>query len=465
MTVLAEDTRVSYACNGSTTEFSITFKCFSKDDIKVVHVASDGTETVLTETTHYSISGNLATGGKVTTVSTYASGVTILIMLDISLDQETDLPYGGSYTSVSVETMADKLTKICQQLSEKIGREIKFKASSTETDIEIDDLVANKVLIVNSTGDGLEMGATATEISSAQTYAEAASAAQTNAETAQGFSEDAKDLAQAAQVLASASADAAAASAAGVNLPSIEEGDANKILQVLDDETGYELKTLADAGAAADITSMTGLDDGGIPLAKVDGAAASGANADITSMTGLDDGGIPVAKVADAMKDDGSNLAIGADADGDTYHRSGGVLARLAKGAANFKMFMNAAGTVPEWAAGIKIGSFTRDLTAASGDASITGVGFKPSNVIFISGWNNNSFAVGFDNGASAVHGVVASSCFHGTVASIRFLTSANTDATNGKIKSLDSDGFTVTYTLSNSQSGQTGTIYYIAFR
>ena len=172
-----------------------------------------------------------------------------------------------------------------------------------------------------------------------------------------------------------------------------------------------------------------------------------------------------VAKVDGAMKDDGSNLAIGSDADGDTYHRSGGVLARLAKGTANFKMFMNVAGTAPEWAAGIKIGSFTRDLTAASGDVSITGVGFKPSNVIFISGWINNSFAVGFDNGASAVHGVVASSCFHSTVASIRFLTSANTDATNGKIKSLDSDGFTVTYTLSNSQSGQTGTIYYIAFR
>ena len=166
------------------------------------------------------------------------------------------------------------------------------------------------------------------------------------------------------------------------------------------------------------------------------------------------------------MKDDGSNLAIGADADGDTYHRSGGVLARLAKGAANFKMFMNAAGTVPEWAAGIKIGSFTRDLTAASGDASITGVGFKPSNVIFISGWNNNSFAVGFDNGTSAFHGVtVAGSCFHGTVGSIRFVTSGGADATDGKIKSLDSDGFTVTYTLSNSQSGQTGTIYYIAFR
>jgi hypothetical protein len=66
------------------------------------------------------------------------------------------------------------------------------------------------------------------------------------------------------------------------------------------DDDGIPLAKVANAasdGANSDITSMTGLDDGGIPLAKVDGAAASGANADITSMTGLDDGGIPLAKV------------------------------------------------------------------------------------------------------------------------------------------------------------------------
>ena len=56
----------------------------------------------------------------------------------------------------------------------------------------------------------------------------------------------------------------------------------------------------AESGANADITSMTGLSNGGIPLVKVSGAAASGANADITSMTGLSNGGVPVAKVSGA---------------------------------------------------------------------------------------------------------------------------------------------------------------------
>ena len=88
------------------------------------------------------------------------------------------------------------------------------------------------------------------------------------------------------------------------------------------DETTL-ISNKANKGANSDITSMTGLSDDGIPLAKVANAlsdthasthpapttrdarnqvagsyAASGANSDITSITGLDDGGIPLAKVA-----------------------------------------------------------------------------------------------------------------------------------------------------------------------
>jgi len=86
----------------------------------------------------------------------------------------------------------------------------------------------------------------------------------------------------------------------------------------LNDEFDELYSTLAASGANADITSMTGLDDGGIPLAKVDGAAASGANADITSMTGLNDDGIPVYKTALSMSDlYGCELSNGTDSDHD----------------------------------------------------------------------------------------------------------------------------------------------------
>jgi len=66
-----------------------------------------------------------------------------------------------------------------------------------------------------------------------------------------------------------------------------------------DDGTWWVQISGAEIGANSDITSMTGLSDNGIPLAKVANAASDGANADITSMTGLSDDGIPHAKIAD----------------------------------------------------------------------------------------------------------------------------------------------------------------------
>ena len=159
MTIAAETNKVIYNCDGSKTEFDFTFKVFQTSDIKVILITvATGAETVLTETTHYAVTGSLSSGGKVTTVETYSSLYKLLITIDIDLDQETDLVYGGSYSSEAIETMADKLTKVAQQHDEEISRTIKFQIHSSESDIEIEDLAAGKTIIVNSAGDGLEMG-------------------------------------------------------------------------------------------------------------------------------------------------------------------------------------------------------------------------------------------------------------------------------------------------------------------
>ena len=44
-----------------------------------------------------------------------------------------------------------------------------------------------------------------------------------------------------------------------------------------------------------------------------------------------------------------AKITLGSDADGDIYYRSGGVLARLAKGTALQQLRMNAGATAPEW--------------------------------------------------------------------------------------------------------------------
>ncbi|MDD4984507.1 MAG: hypothetical protein PHQ43_01770 [Dehalococcoidales bacterium] len=254
----------------------------------------------------------------------------------------------------------------------------------------------------------------------------------------------------------------AAESSPDILAPDSNPGDKRWILQ-----NAYGLAGKAASGVNADITSMTGLDDDGIPVAKVAGAAASGVNADITSMTGLDDDGIPVAKVADAMKDDGSNLAIGSDADGDTYYRASGKLARLAKGSPNLKQFMNAAGTGPEWDHGITFVSSSRDLTAAAGDVSYSGAGFKPRATICLSCINNTgNVSIGMQVGLSDI-GVVYRPGTSSWVVASRGLSNAEPTADDwqrGNIKSLDSDGITLTWTKGGSPSG-TLSIYFCFLR
>ena len=197
MTVEAETNSIIYSCNGVLTAFDFDFKVFKTADVKVILITvATGAETVLTETTHYAITGSLSSGGKVTTVATYSSDYELFICLDMAVEQETDLVYGGSYSNEAIETMSDRLTKIAQQQAEKLGRAITFKRTSDESDVEIEDLVADKTIVVNAGGTGLEMGPSTDEIENAQTYAEAAAAAQTAAELAEtnaGASKDAAD--------------------------------------------------------------------------------------------------------------------------------------------------------------------------------------------------------------------------------------------------------------------------------
>ena len=54
----------------------------------------------------------------------------------------------------------------------------------------------------------------------------------------------------------------------------------------------------------------------------------------------------------DGLKIKDGGFSLGSDADGDTYYRGSGALARLAKGTALQILRMNAEGTAPEWATG-----------------------------------------------------------------------------------------------------------------
>jgi len=113
-----------------------------------------------------------------------------------------------------------------------------------------------------------------------------------------------------------------------------------------------------------------------------------------------------------------------------------------------------------------KVGSFTRDLSAAAGDQQVTGVGFEPKAVVFIGSVNATvPFSVGVSdattNGAVALNGAFTNWTIDNYCI---ILVSSSGNYQQAVVKSFDSDGFTMTWSKINSPSGS-AKIYYLAFR
>lgn len=164
-----------------------------------------------------------------------------------------------------------------------------------------------------------------------------------------------------------------------------------------------------------------------------------------------------------------TGIGLGSDADGDMYYRASSVLARLAKGAANLKLFMNAGATAPEWAAGIYMGSFTRDVATASGTQDVASVGFKPSFVVFLSNIDSTpTMSIGIDNGTFHFcifnYHTVTTEAFANTTSGSLYAVISSGNNCLGSITTLGADGFTVTWAKTGSPTGSfvTG---FIAFR
>jgi hypothetical protein len=139
----------------------------------------------------------------------------------------------------------------------------------------------------------------------------------------------------------------------------------------------------------------------------------------------------------------------------------------LSLGAANLKLFVNAGATAPEWAGGMKIGTFTRVLNVATGDVAYTGVGFKPSAIICMTIFEDNCFSIGFDDATShycAYNVLSATERWRFGAMLIYLENTATTGRLSSVVKTFDDDGFTLTHTLITSEA-TTVTMYYLALR
>jgi hypothetical protein len=118
----------------------------------------------------------------------------------------------------------------------------------------------------------------------------------------------------------------------------------------------------------------------------------------------------------------------------------------------------------------IKTGYFTRDISLADGNISYTGVGFKPTSVIFFTAISGSEAASwGIDNitskGVVVADGYDNPDCYTAaTTGSTYLVTHTDPRYSYGHVESFDSDGFTIHWVAFTGPVG-TATINYMAFK
>lgn len=278
MTVENTTNKVSYAGDNSLTARSFSFKIFDAADLEVYVVASDGTETLKTNVTHYTVSINTVTeGGTVTPISGHQAdtGETYLIKRVIDLEQDTNIPTEGNFPEESIENEFDQSRMIDIQQQEEIARSIKMKLSSTQSDITMEDLVANKMILVNSTGDGFEMSTD--DFSTIQADLATVAGISANITTVAGIAANVTSVAgNAANITTVAGISANVTTVAGISADvSTVAADGTDIGTV----AGISADVTAVAAVAANVTSVAAVD--------TDVTAVAGITADVTSVAGV----------------------------------------------------------------------------------------------------------------------------------------------------------------------------------
>lgn len=151
MTISSEVRKTSpFVGDDVETTFPFAFKVFTTADVLVVRADSLGVETVLTLTTHYTVTlnadQNASPGGDVVLLSPLATGTTLVIGSQLQELQPVDLQNQGGFYPAVINSALDRATIQIQQLSEKVDRSAKLPITSTAA---ADSLTADIVLLAD----------------------------------------------------------------------------------------------------------------------------------------------------------------------------------------------------------------------------------------------------------------------------------------------------------------------------
>lgn len=154
-----------------------------------------------------------------------------------------------------------------------------------------------------------------------------------------------------------------------------------------------------------------------------------------------------------------------------------GTWTRLAKGTANQWLKMSSDANTVGWSsitgASSKVKAESRALDAVAGDVAYTGYGFQPNALIILYKVTNYNVGIGFGDSALAEMTVyLQASGSGGTISTINgsatniimALGSAGNVGESAVVKTLDADGFTLTWALIGlGSAGETVTFYVLA--
>jgi hypothetical protein len=169
MTVQTELRRVVQTGNGATSTFYFNAPVLAVTDLAVYTVTTAGVQTLQTRngagTFDYTISINASTKyATVTLNNNLTNGYKVVMLRSTAITQGVDYVEGDPFLAETHEGALDRLTIIATQLQEQLDRSVKVVETSTTTGIKISELVADKILVVNSAADGLSMGPTLAQV-------------------------------------------------------------------------------------------------------------------------------------------------------------------------------------------------------------------------------------------------------------------------------------------------------------
>jgi hypothetical protein len=159
MTISSTTVRNSYSGDGTTDTFTYNFKIFQDSDIQVIIRSANGTETIKTITTHYTVTdaGVSAGGTVIFTVGNIPTATeTVVLRRNIPQTQAIDYIANDPFPAESHEEGLDRATMAIQQIQEEVTRSLKLSKTNTMTSTEFTVGAAdraNKILAFDAAGE------------------------------------------------------------------------------------------------------------------------------------------------------------------------------------------------------------------------------------------------------------------------------------------------------------------------